>query len=169
MQKRHPSKYREIYDNRGENIGMYLWVHELHNDVNRRLISLGEKKTIVSKAESDKMWEPLLSLTTEQIEESREAAMSPDTMGSIYVVEFHHETENAAGGVSSERISASAAVSASRTPAPNLNPAPNPAPSSAPSSAPRTDQNRISVRPVLTKPSSDAKPVVSGCKTCGRK
>lgn len=92
--KRHPNKYREIFDHNGENYGMYLWLFDLKNDVNLRL-----GKPILQKHEVDAMWAPLLSQTTEMIEETRKAALSPETMPELYIARFHDEEEDPKGGL----------------------------------------------------------------------
>ena len=87
--KRHPLKYVEIYDWREENIGMYVWLIDLKNDINAIL-----GKPHYPKSRVDFMWLPLLELSKDDIESDREAAMTVETMANIVYLEYFPEDES---------------------------------------------------------------------------
>jgi hypothetical protein len=83
IKKRHPNTYRNKKDARGENLGMWLWMFDLHNDVNEKL-----NKPRFSIEDAIMIYKPILSLTTEEITAQKEAAGSPQTMDNMIFITF---------------------------------------------------------------------------------
>lgn len=83
MTRRHPTLYRDIKDDRGENIGMWLWMYDLHNDVNKKL-----GKPEFPLEDAYRIYNPILLMTTEELEKQFKAAMDPSTMSGVPLVEF---------------------------------------------------------------------------------
>jgi hypothetical protein len=79
----HPNGYRNIVDHRGENVGMYLWLIDFKNDVNKR-----EGNPVLSVDQVNVYYKPLLDLTTKEIMEDRVSAMKPETMENLHKVTF---------------------------------------------------------------------------------
>ena len=86
IRARHPSQYLKKYDHRNENIGMFLWMFDLHNDVNRRL-----KKPELPLEYAMAIYEPILSLSTAELEQDAKAALSPKTIDQIATLSFVDE------------------------------------------------------------------------------
>lgn len=83
IKKRHPNNYKNKLDHRGENIGMWLWSFDLHNDVNHQL-----QKPEISYEQAAAIYAPLLNLTTKDLEEESINISSPLTMDNLKVIEF---------------------------------------------------------------------------------
>jgi hypothetical protein len=88
IKERHPENYRNIKDKRGERIGMFLWVFDLHNDVNRRL-----NKAEYTLDQVSTIYAPLLQLSTRELSEEKKWAKSPQGMDNLYAIEFQSGPE----------------------------------------------------------------------------
>lgn len=89
IKARHPRDYRNITDKRGERIGMFLWVFDLHNDVNRRLREQGDlRHTEYTLEEVSAIYAPLLDMTTRELDEEKKWAQTPEGMDNLYAIEF---------------------------------------------------------------------------------
>ncbi len=83
ISNRHPNEYRNIVDKRGELIGMFAWMHDIHNDVNQIL-----GKPEVSWKDACKMYKPLLMMSKEDFELEAELISDPDTISDIPMIEY---------------------------------------------------------------------------------
>ncbi len=83
---RHPSEYINIVDERGEYIGMFAWIVDVHNDVNKLL-----EKREVSWRDACKMFKPLFDMTLEAYEEEAKLIMNPETVKDIPNIEYTEE------------------------------------------------------------------------------
>lgn len=88
IKERHPNRYRHRVDSRGEKLGMWYWVFDLHNDVNKRLQAKYPNRRVLTLEEAEAIYAPVLALTTEQIESGMAAARSPSTMDDIPLIRF---------------------------------------------------------------------------------
>ena len=84
IKKRHPNDYKNIVDKRGERIGMWLWMFDLHNDVNKKL-----KKPVFPLESALRLYKPLLSLTTKEIDNQRKATRSSEMMDDMLFITFN--------------------------------------------------------------------------------
>lgn len=73
IKKRHPREYRNVRDSRGERVGMFMWIVDLHNDVNEHL-----KKPTVSFNDVRDAFAAIYYKTTKQIDEAKKNAADPD-------------------------------------------------------------------------------------------
>lgn len=123
IKERHPNRYRHRVDSRGEKLGMWYWVFDLHNDVNKRLQAKYPDRRVLTLEEAEAIYAPVLALTTEQIESGMRAARSPSTMDDIPLIRFDnidaddevHVEEGDAVVPTSATVSASATVSSPAT------------------------------------------------------
>lgn len=84
---RHPNEYRNIVDERGELIGMFAWIVDIHNDVNNHL-----GKSEVSWKHACQMFGPLLSMTKLDFELESKLITNPDTIKDIPIMEYPMNT-----------------------------------------------------------------------------
>lgn len=90
LMRRHPSNYLNRRDHRGENIGMWLWVYDFHNDVNA---IANPSKDLFPLDHALAIYEPILRLTTSEIEADFENAQNIDTVDSINHFTFVDDDE----------------------------------------------------------------------------
>jgi hypothetical protein len=86
----HPNAYRNRKDHRGENIGMFLWIYDLHNIVNE---IADPKKEQMPLDHALAIYEPILRLTTEEINKDYKYSQSPNTIENIHFLSFVEEDE----------------------------------------------------------------------------
>ena len=90
LMRRHPSNYLNRRDHRGENIGMWLWVYDFHNDVNAIANPLKESFPLDHALA---IYDPILRLTTREIEEDFQNAQNINTVDNINHFTFVDDDE----------------------------------------------------------------------------